>query len=104
MDPFNRQERIRRTGGDTGKVFAEETGGLIGKQHRSTAGRMDDESTRGTGDDAIVALRTPFKKEQLWYSTRGPQPINTSQRRGWLHWEAISMLNEFLSRFDRRTH
>src|SRR6185437_11782517 len=71
------QERVCSTCCDAGKVFAEETGRLIGKKNGGVVLRMYDDRAGRTGRDAIIAFRTAFKEQLFSHRTRRTQPVNT---------------------------
>src|SRR5262249_48381673 len=71
----DRQQSICCTGCNARKIVAEIAGNLVGENHRRPVLLMKDNRSMGTGFDAIVALRTAFKKERLRDSTWWTQPI-----------------------------
>lgn len=97
-DPIDRRQRVRRTGRDTGKIFAQQTGGLIGEQNRQTIARMRDKRARRTSLDAITAFRTALQKKPFFDGPGRPQPIG-AERRQRLRWSGIGLFGKFLRRF-----
>lgn len=100
IDPLDREERFRPTGGNARKVLTYQAWRLIDEEYGCPVLRMGRDRARWTGCDTIIALRTPFKKEVLVHSTRGTQPIITNRRWRYLRWRAFRLFDELL----RRSH
>lgn len=71
----HRQERIRRTCGNTGKILTELAGDLIGENHRSSVREIAYDRPRRTGLDAITAACAAFEEGRFVDGTRRAQPV-----------------------------
>jgi len=65
MRLVNRQQSFGPTALDAGKIIAQETRGLIRKQHRRLVMLMNANAVMGTGIDALSTLRATFEKEMF---------------------------------------
>ena len=97
----NRQERLSRTGGDTGKIVAQFARDLIRENDRRPVRHIAHDRSRRTDFNAIATARAPFKKHGLIDSTRRTQPV-CSHRRGRLLAGRILMSGKFPRRLRHR--
>lgn len=104
VNPLDRKERFRSTGGNARQVLTEQTGRLIGEENGSPILRMGRDRTRRTSRDTIIALRTTLKKEIVSDCTRRTQPVHTNWKRRRRCWKTIRLLDEFVRGSDGRNN
>lgn len=97
----NRQERLGRTSGNTGKIVAQFACDLIRKNDRRTVRHIAHDRSRRAYFNAIATACAPFKKHCLIDSTRGTQPV-CSHRRGRLLAGRVLMSCKFPRRLRHR--
>ncbi len=71
----HRQERLGRTGGNTGKIVAQFACDLVRKNDRRTVRHIAHDRPRRAGFNAIAATRAPLEKHRLIHSPRRTQPV-----------------------------
>src|SRR5215203_6534635 len=84
-DVIDWHERFRGTGCDTREILAQQTGGLIGKQHRRAVYGAWDDGARRTGPNAITALGAALEERRLFHGARRSKPIGSTGRRRLRH-------------------
>ena len=101
--PIDRPQCVSRTSSNTGQIVAQETGRLVGKNHRGTVAGMTNYRTRIAGLDAVAAFRAAIQKQRLFYGPGRPKPIRP-QDRSWRLRHSIDMLGKLLCRLSDGHH
>jgi hypothetical protein len=103
LHPVDRPQCVSRTGGNAGKIVTQETGRLVGKNHRGPVTGVTDNRARIAGLDTVAAFRAAIQKHDFIYGPRRPKPIRPQDRSRRLR-QSIDVFRKLLRRLGDGHH
>jgi hypothetical protein len=89
----NGKQRVGPARGNAGKLVAQVTRDLVGKNHRGAIPPVKHNAAKRAGFDTISATRAPVQKEELSNRPGWPQPVASGRRFGFLRW-CVALFDE----------